>query len=187
LSIYKSSDAVGFAQRLTQAREAAGLSRRALGRIAQVSEAHISRVELGQRLPSPVMRQALARALGVDAEWLGSGRGTAQGLPARGLPAPDPDELTSPRLPPAIERLLARERLASEVGRLPRPYVQRYLQRVEAVRAEADGQLEAALRDLSRRIERELSDFRARLLAEWRAERRQRTSDAGEKSQEDDC
>jgi len=182
LSTSKSSDAAGFAQRLTQAREAAGLSRRALGRIAQVSEAHISRVELGQRLPSPVMRQALARALGVDAEWLGSGRGTAQGLPA-----PDPDELTSPRLPPAIERLLARERLAPEVGRLPRPYVQRYLQRVEAVRAEADGQLEAALRDLSRRIERELSDFRARLLAEWRAERRQRTSDAGEKSQEDDC
>jgi transcriptional regulator with XRE-family HTH domain len=153
-----------------------------LGRVAQVSEAHISRLELGQRVPSPVMRQALARALGVDAEWLVSGRGTSQGLLAQ-----DPDELTSQRLPPAIERLLARERLAPEVGRLPRPYVQRYLQRVEAVRAEADGHLQAALRDLARRIERELSDFRARLLAEWRAERRQRASDAGQKSEKDDC
>ncbi len=182
MSTYKSSDAAGFAQRLTQAREAAGLSRRALGRIAQVSEAHISRVELGQRLPSPVMRQALARALGVDAEWLGSGRGTAQGLPA-----PDPDELTSPRLPPAIERLLARERLAPDVGRLPRPFVQRYLQRVEAVRAEADSQLEAARRDLARRIERELSDFRARLLAEWRAGRRQRGNAAKDETEDPEC
>jgi len=149
-----------------------------LGRIAQVSEAHISRVELGQRVPSAVMRQALARALGVDVEWLASGRRTAQGLPAQ-----DSDELTSQLLPPTIERLLARERLAPEVGRLPRPFVQRYLQRVDAVRAEADGQLEAALRDLARRIERELSDFRARLLAEWRAERRLRGRASSEKAE----
>lgn len=176
LSTDKSSKAEGFAERLTRAREAAGLSRRALGRIAQVSEAHISRLELAQRVPSPVMRQALARALGIDAEWLVSGRGTP-----RGMPVEESDDLTSQRLPPLIERLLDRERLAPEVGRLPRPYVQRYLQRVDAVRAEADGQLETALRDLARRIERELSDFRARLMAEWRAERRQRTSDGGEK------
>ena len=97
------------------------------------------------------------------------------------MPVEESDDLTSQRLPPLIERLLDRERLAPEVGRLPRPYVQRYLQRVDAVRAEADGQLETALRDLARRIERELSDFRARLMAEWRAERRQRTSDGGEK------
>jgi len=144
-----------------------------LGRIAQVSEAHISRLELGQRVPSPVMRLGLARALGVDAEWLVSGHGTPWGIPAQ-----DPDELTSQRLPPTIESLLHRERLAPEVGRLPRPYVQRYLQRVDALRAEADGQIETALRDLARRIERELSDFRARLLAEWRADRRQRGSGA---------
>lgn len=167
MSSKKSSQAKGFPERLTQAREAAGLSRRALGRIAQVSEAHVSRLELGQRVPSPVMREALARALGVNAEWLVSGHGTP-----RGMPAQDPDELTGQPLPPVIERLFDRDRLAPEVGRLPPRYVQRYLQRIDAVRAEADGQLKTALRDLARRIERELSDFRARLLAEWRAERR---------------
>lgn len=168
MSTYNTPEAEGFARRLTQSREAAGLSRRALGRIAQVSEAHISRLELGQRLPSPVMRQALARALGVDTEWLASGQG-----PPRGLPAEHEDEtIANYRLPATIELLLDRERLAPEVGRLPRPYVQRYLQRVDGVRAEVNAQVETALRDIQRRVERELADFRARLLAEWRAERR---------------
>ena len=171
----------GFSERLTQSREATGLSRRALARIAQVSEAHVSRLELGQRVPSPLMCQTLARALGVDAEWLASGRGKLSGTrPEKSA------ELTSHGLPAAIEGLLDRERLAPEVGRLPRPYVQRYFQRLDAVRAEAGTLLEISLRDLERRIERELADFRARLLAEWRAERRRPSSHASEDAEEDE-
>jgi transcriptional regulator with XRE-family HTH domain len=182
LSTEKSPDTkTGFSERLTQAREATGLSRRALARIAQVSEAHISRLELGQRVPSPLMCQALARALSVDAEWLASGRGKP-----RGTPSEKSAELARQGLPAAIETLLDRERLAPEVGRLPRPYVQRYFKRLDAVRAEAGALLETSLRDLERRIERELADFRARLLAEWRAERRRPSSPASGDAEEDE-
>lgn len=181
MSTYKSPGTkTGFSERLTQAREATGLSRRALARIAQVSEAHISRLELGQRVPSPLMCQALARALSVDVEWLASGRGKP-----RGAPPEESAELARHGLPAAIETLLDRERLAPEVGRLPRPYVQRYFQRLDAVRAEAGALLDSSLRDLERRIERELADFRARLLAEWRAERRRPSSPASGDEEED--
>jgi transcriptional regulator with XRE-family HTH domain len=171
----------GFSERLTQAREATGLSRRALARVAQVSEAHISRLELGQRVPSSLMCQALARALSVDVDWLASGQGKL-----RGTPREESAELTSRGLPVSITDLLDRERLAPEVGRLPRPYQQRYLQRLDAVRAEAGALLDASLRDLARRIERELSDFRARLLAEWRAERRRSSAHARGDADEDE-
>jgi transcriptional regulator with XRE-family HTH domain len=171
----------GFSQRLTQAREALGLSRRALARIAQVSEAHISRLELGQRVPSPPMCHALARALSVDAEWLASGRGKPRGIP------PDKSAgLTSHGLPALIENLLDRERLAPEVGRLPRPYLLRYFERLDSVKTEAGALFETSLRDLSRRIERELADFRARLLAEWRAERRRPSGHEGGDAEEDE-
>jgi len=46
--------------------------------MAQVSEAYISRLERGQRIASPVVRQSLARALGVDPEWLASGQGSSR-------------------------------------------------------------------------------------------------------------
>jgi hypothetical protein len=71
-----------------------------------------------------------------------------------------------------IEQVIERERLAPEAGRLPRPLLQRYFQRVESVRAEVTEQWQVSAQEMARRIERELSDFRARLMAEWRAERR---------------
>ncbi len=162
----------GFPERLARARVAAGFSRRALGRIAQVSEAYISRLESGQRTASPVVCQALARALNVDAEWLVSGRGRAE---------PDHDsvtEITTDRLPAAIERLIDQERMAPEISRLPRPFLRRYLERVDNMRAELLSQWQVTMQYFGRRIDRELEDFRARLLAEWRAERRQRKTDS---------
>ncbi len=164
----------GFPERLTRARVAAGFSRRALGRIAQISEAYVSRLESGQRTASPVVCQALARALNVSAEWLVSGRGRAE-------PDHDPvTEIRRDRLPAALERLIEQERMAPEVGRLPRSFLQRYLQRVDNLRAELAGQWQVTMQDFARRIDRELEDFRARLLAEWRAEKRRRKADSTE-------
>ena len=162
----------GFPERLARARVAAGFSRRALGRIAQVSEAYISRLESGQRTASPVVCQALARALNVDAQWLVSGRGRTE---------PDNNSVTetgTDRLPAAIERLIEQQRMAPEVGRLPRPFLRRYLDRVDNLRAELASQWQVTMQDFARRIDRELEDFRARLLAEWRAERRRRKADS---------
>ena|SRR5258708_23188103 len=160
----------GFPERLTRARTAAGFSRRALGRLADVSEAYISRLEHGQRTASPVVRRALAHALGVDSEWLAFGREIQRKDVDRNT------DVTQERLPAAIEQLLQRERIAPEVGRLPRRFVQRYLQRVDSVRADATNQWRVTVQDVAQRIERELGDFRARLMAEWRAERPRRSS-----------
>jgi hypothetical protein len=110
--------------------------------------------------------------LNVDAEWLVSGRGRAE---------PDRDSVTeirTDRLPGAIERLIEQERIAPEVGRLPRPFLRRYLERVDTLRAELASQWQVTMQDFTRRIDRELEDFRARLLAEWRAERRRRKADS---------
>lgn len=69
-----------------------------------------------------------------------------------------------------VNAVAVSDRLALTV--CPRAYVQLYLQRVDGVRAEVDAQLGTALRDIARRIEREMADLRARLMAEWRAKRR---------------
>jgi transcriptional regulator with XRE-family HTH domain len=174
LSSSKNQEERGFPERLARARTAAGFSRRALGRMAQVSEAYISRLERGQRIASPVVRQSLARALGVDPEWLASGQGSLRADRER------PDDGVPDRLPAAIEHLIDRERLAPEVGRLPRPFLQRYMQRVEIVRGDITSLWQATRQDLAQRIERELGDFRARLLAESRAERQRRPKTAGD-------
>jgi hypothetical protein len=128
-----------------------------------------------------MMCQALARALNVDGEWLASGRGKP-----RRIPPEESAEVTSHGLPALIESLIDQERLAPEVGRLPRPYLRRYFERLDAVRVEAGALFETSLRDLGRRIERELADFRARLLAEWRAERRRPSSHATGDAEEDE-
>jgi hypothetical protein len=82
------------------------------------------------------------------------------------------------RLPAVIERLIEQQRMAPEVGRLPRPFLQRYLERVDNLRAELASQWQVTMQDFARRIDRELEDFRARLHAEWRVERRQRKANS---------
>ena len=53
------------AQEFRQAREAAGLSREKLGRVADVSSSTIYHVERGE-VPSPEIGRRLAEALGLD-------------------------------------------------------------------------------------------------------------------------
>ncbi len=66
-----------LAERLTWARNKRGLSRAALDKIADLSCGHSAKLELakpGKRdRPSAITVSKLAKALGVDAEWLVSG------------------------------------------------------------------------------------------------------------------
>ena len=72
--------------------------------------------------------------------------------------------------------------MAQELGRLPRSFLRRYLERVDNLRAELASQWQVTMQDFTRRINRELEDFRTRFLAEWRAERKRRKADST-----DDC
>ncbi|HEU6443735.1 MAG TPA: tetratricopeptide repeat protein [Gaiellaceae bacterium] len=66
------TDLAGLARRLKEARERAGLSQRQLA-FPGCSAAYISRVEAGDRVPSPAVIEGLASRLGVSAHWLTTG------------------------------------------------------------------------------------------------------------------
>lgn len=57
---------------------------------------------------------------------------------------------------------------AAEVGKLPPRYRERYRERVKDLQS----RVEAKLVEIAASVERELADFRARLMAEYRAQRR---------------
>lgn len=59
-----------ISNRLKAARTAAGLSQSALSRATGFSQAHISQMESGDRLPSMETARTLATALKVDLGWL---------------------------------------------------------------------------------------------------------------------
>jgi tetratricopeptide (TPR) repeat protein len=65
-------DQAGLARRLKEAREQAGLSQRQLA-FSGCSPAYISRVEAGDRIPSPSVIEGLASRLAVTAHWLVTG------------------------------------------------------------------------------------------------------------------
>lgn len=66
---------ITIAERLKSAREAAGLRQDELAKKAGVSQGTIANVENGIR-KNPRELLAIARAVGVNAEWLKSGKGT---------------------------------------------------------------------------------------------------------------
>lgn len=59
-----------ISNRLKSARTAAGLSQQALSKATGYSQAHISQMESGDRLPSMETARTLAMALKVDLGWL---------------------------------------------------------------------------------------------------------------------
>lgn len=65
----------GFGVRLVSARKAAGLSRAALGRAADIAHSAIGYAEEGRTLPYIDSIEALALALGCSACWLAFGEG----------------------------------------------------------------------------------------------------------------
>jgi transcriptional regulator with XRE-family HTH domain len=66
----------GLAERLRQAREARGLSRKALGRATQISGTAIQNIESGRSMPAPDTTEMLALALEVAPCWLAFGEGS---------------------------------------------------------------------------------------------------------------
>lgn len=66
-------DVQGVPQRLHEVRTDRRFSQRELARRADVSFAHVSRIEKGERKPSVPMLRKLAEALQVDAIWLETG------------------------------------------------------------------------------------------------------------------
>lgn len=66
-----------LAERLAWARERRGLSRAALDEVADLSCGHSAKLERGRdgkrEMPSATTVSKLARALGVDADWLVNG------------------------------------------------------------------------------------------------------------------
>jgi transcriptional regulator with XRE-family HTH domain len=64
--------------RLKQAREASGLSRRALATLSSVGESTIAHIESGSKQPRGDTVELLAIALKVDMCWLAYGIGKAQ-------------------------------------------------------------------------------------------------------------
>ena len=66
-------------KRLSELRQAAGLSVRALGEAAQVSGALITMIEQGKRTPSEVVVAGIAEALEVDADLLALSLGVVPG------------------------------------------------------------------------------------------------------------
>lgn len=71
-------DIVAFGARLKQAREHAGLSQRQLA-FKGCSPAYVSRVEAGDRTPSPAVIERLAERLGVTESWLTTGEEQSEG------------------------------------------------------------------------------------------------------------
>lgn len=76
-----------LALRLRESREAAGLSRRALGLASGTSDTSVRQAEEGDYLPSLATVEKLAAALGVSAGWLGYGSVRGELVPERGLSA----------------------------------------------------------------------------------------------------
>jgi transcriptional regulator with XRE-family HTH domain len=74
----------GLPSRLRIARQAAGLTRKAVVQDAGAGQTAISDIETGQRLPTVAMIARLASVLGVTAPWLayGIGEQSSNGLPA---------------------------------------------------------------------------------------------------------
>ena len=81
-----------LSERLTQAREARGLSRYALSKAAGLATSHVQLIETGYRKQcSAETLAALARVLRVSVEWL---LGGAEGGPEADTPTPStpPDQ-----------------------------------------------------------------------------------------------
>lgn len=72
------------------------------------------------------------------------------------------------------ERLggLLRPEEAADVEKLPPRYRERYRERLKEIQAKIDEEIRAKLGEMIANVERELADFRARLVAEYRAQRR---------------
>jgi transcriptional regulator with XRE-family HTH domain len=65
-----------LAERLSRARRARGMSRRALSRSAALSDGHVGAIERGERCDlSAGTITALANALSVSPRWLWEGKG----------------------------------------------------------------------------------------------------------------
>lgn len=59
-----------FAARLTEARKAAGLTKRALAAQVGLSERAIGQLEQGRYFPTLPVATAIAKALGISLDWL---------------------------------------------------------------------------------------------------------------------
>lgn len=66
-----------YGERLKAARSSAGLSQAALADLVKISQANISKLEVGDATGSEFTVQ-FARACNVDAEWLATGEGEMQ-------------------------------------------------------------------------------------------------------------
>ncbi len=89
------------------------------------------------------------------------------GKPAEQIPEP---VIADAEIQERIRNLL-RPETAAAVERFPPRYRERYRERVK----EIQGRLKGNLIEILASAERELADFRARLIAEYRAQRRDRT------------
>ena len=63
------------ATRIRETRESRGLTQAALGAQLQVTRSQVTLWETGGRNPSPTSLTHIARALGVEVEWLATGKG----------------------------------------------------------------------------------------------------------------
>jgi polyphosphate kinase len=72
-----------FAERLREAVEAAGMTLPSLADAAGVSERQVRRWLSGEARPRPSSQEAVAAAIGIEADWLQSGRGTRYATGAR--------------------------------------------------------------------------------------------------------
>ncbi len=70
-----------------------------------------------------------------------------------------------------IRELLQPDRVA-DVEKLPPRYRERYRERVKEIRSRINNEMGVKLSEIAATVERELTDFRARLVAEFRAQRR---------------
>ncbi len=69
-------------------------------------------------------------------------------------------------------RDLLRSEKADDVGKLPPRYRERYRERLKEVQTRINEEIRGKLSEIAADVERELADFRARLVAEFRAQRR---------------
>ena len=173
MSSHNVTKASGFGRRLADLRKAAQLTKRHAARQAKVSEAYISRLERGERLPSRIVVEALARVFAVDPDWLATGEGK---LLRRGVAKLGDDYDPVKGLDDGRDRLrqLLRSDVPPRISRLPDEYVHRYVKRVQELRAEVADDLRAKLSESANRVERQLADIERLLLAESMAEDRHR-------------
>lgn len=105
--------------RLVKARSAMGWSQQGLAEVSGVAAAQISRYEAGRSVPRPEVVAKLARALGVQFEWLATGAGaldTSADIPkypkgVKVMPLDIPPEHYD-----AIQRFAAEEGLTMEMA-----------------------------------------------------------------------